>query len=592
MLPTLIVLLVMGGSSLALVRKALLSQWEQTVIARMQSAAHAVDMRLMRPKRLMLLFQEQTGRSYNRQVTEFILDRLRNLEGVVDVELVWDEAAGGESPRRDGSPMHERMGGRTFHRMNPLGLTMPEYDTAFAGETVSLVSEFKDSDNRTVGHIEVKISFFDLIDTMIKTPWWQNNNAYLVDSAGNVLTRTVAAGGGDAQRVDEVFAMEDRVGRKTLELMRDQPFGTVLGNGMPPDQVSSFYRLREAPWTMVMIVPGKVAFKPLLTFRLYYFGTIGLGILLALLFLRAASLSTARTIGRVSEAARQVARGEIGEPLAETRRDEVGELTRSFNIMTHQLQERLQLQQAMSVAREVQQNLLPQSSFRTAGIDACGCSIYCEETGGDYFDLLPDRRDSGVVRVVVGDVVGHGIGAALLMASIRAMVRCRTVSTGTAGEVIGDVNEVLCRDTAQTGNFVSLFYLEIDQPGQLLRWVRCGHDPAIVYDLDGGKFFELGGEGLVLGFADDWTFTEYEMSLVGRRLVVLLGSDGVWESENEQGDYFGKERVRALIAANREQSAEAIVGAITEAVKRFRGAQAQGDDITLVVVRLGESEGA
>lgn len=90
-------------------------------------------------------------------------------------------------------------------------------------------------------------------------------------------------------------------------------------------------------------------------------------------------------------------------------------------------------------------------------------------------DIL--RHQEGVT-VIVGDVVGHGICAALMMASIRAMIRCRSIMHGTPVDIITDVNRLLCRDTCRTGNFSTLFYLTIDRTNSLLHWIRCGHDPA------------------------------------------------------------------------------------------------------------------
>jgi len=591
LLPTLLVLLMTGAVGLFLIRQALLAQWEQAALAKMQTVAYEVDMRLLRPKRILMLLQETAGNPYYRHISQFLLDRLRNMEGVVQVNMVWNEAGNsgsGSEGSIGGGSRNGRMGGRMLHKMNSLEVTMPVYDAEFEDKTVSLVSEFRDTEDHTLGHVEVKVSFFDLIDTMVNTSWWKNNKAYLVDRSGNVLTRTLSEEKGISQAVFNSFGTVSEIEKKTLAAMQKSESGTVFGKGLPPDEVSGFYRLQEAPWTIVVIVPGKTALQSLLTFRNYYFATIGLGIIIVLVLIRTASCNTARAIKKVSDAAGELTRGNFGEPLVVGRRDEVGELTRTFNIMTRHLKERLQLQQAMSVAREVQQNFLPQSSYRAEGFDVSGCSQYCEETGGDYFDLLPDQRDPRCVRVVIGDVVGHGIGAALLMASIRAIVRCRTSLPGSSVEVIREVNEILCRDTEKSGNFVSLFYLVIDRGSQRLHWVRCGHDPAIVYDMNTLEFSELGGEGLVLGFDVTWNFREYNMDIAGRRLLILLGSDGVWDTENGRGEKFGKDRVRNILAETCHCTTEKIAGAITEAVNRFRGHHDQEDDITLVVVKTDD----
>lgn len=586
MLPTLLVLLVMGLVSTLLVRQVLLGQWEQMVIARMQRAAYEVDLRLLRPKRLLMLYQQQAGEEFNRHVSQFIMDRLEHLEGVVQVNLVWaDEEQAGIGKNGAGHSAMPRPGGMRYYRMNPLEVTTPVYDAEFEGRIISLVSEFRDKNDREIGQIQIKISFYDLVDTMVQSSWWKSNRAFLVDQSGNVLTRTALLERNRTETATDRFGTASELERKTLAELQKNESGIVFGKGMPPDEVSGYYRLREAPWTMVVIVPGESALQPILKFRSYYFITGGLGILLALLLIRMTTTGTARAIRRVSDAARELANGNFSPPLGEDREDEVGELTRNFNIMTRQLQERMQLQEAMSVAREVQQNLLPQSSYRVEGIDVSGSSLYCQETGGDYFDLLPDQQNPQRVSVVIGDVVGHGIGAALLMASIRAFVRCRTLQPGSPEEVITDVNELLCRDTEKSGNFVSLFYLIIDRAEQMLRWVRCGHDPAIVYDPNGAQFSELRGEGLVLGFDNGWQYREHSMALGDHELIILLGSDGVWEAENGAGEQFGRERVKELLAGNSHRPSDEITKIITEEVTRFRGAQPQGDDITLVVVR-------
>ena len=592
MLPTLLVLLLLGLVSLLLTRQVMLKQWEQATIARMQTAAHEVDMRLLRPKRLLMLYQEQAGDKVNSQISQFLLERLRSLEGIVEVNLVWTEGEqpsdGGGGGGGDAEPVHhsmDRPDSRGFHRMDSIEVTAPVYDRVSSGTTISLISEFRDTHDHKIGYIEVKVSFFDLVDTMVKSSWWQNNRAFLVDRGGNVLTGTSSRDNGGLGRAAERFGAANELERKTLEALRNNESGTVLGEGVPPAEVSGFYRLHEAPWTMVVIVPGRQALELILTYRSYYFFTSGLGIILALLLIRMATIGEVRAIRRVSNAARQLAEGTFGDPLTEERQDEIGELTRNFNIMTRQLQERLQLQKAMSVAREVQQNLLPQSSYRVPGLDVSGLSVYCEETGGDYFDLLPDQHNRQRVSVVIGDVVGHGVGAALIMASIRALVRCRTSLPGSPVEVITDVNELLCRDTEESGHFVSLFYLIVDREKQLLCWVRCGHDPALIYNPRTAQFSELHGEGLVLGFDSTWQYQENTMAFTDQDLVILLGSDGLWDAESTQGEKFGRERVKWLLADNCRRSAEEITGIITAEVKQFCGNRHQGDDITLVVVK-------
>jgi sigma-B regulation protein RsbU (phosphoserine phosphatase) len=290
-------------------------------------------------------------------------------------------------------------------------------------------------------------------------------------------------------------------------------------------------------------------------------------------------------IKEISAAADDLAKGKFGPPLAITTRDEVGELTRSFNKMTWQLQHRLAMKEEINIAREVQQNLLPHDSFSAEGIMASGMSRYCDETGGDYFDIIHFSGDSQRVSVVVGDVVGHGIGAALLMTTVRALLRCRVSLPGRLDAAINDVNRLLCRVTRISGNFVTLFYLEVDRRKNSLRWVRGGHDPAIVYTPSRQEFSELMGAGLALGVDAKWNYEYNELSVPDEEQLILIGSDGLWEICNAAGEQFGKEGIRKILAAKSNLQPDAILQAIIDRIDAFRKETPQNDDITMVIVK-------
>ena len=137
-----------------------------------------------------------------------------------------------------------------------------------------------------------------------------------------------------------------------------------------------------------MIAPGKEILSPMVRLRMYYLMT-GTGfIFLILLVIRFVTRGTVSSIRNISRAADKIARGDYGDPLPVKSRDEVGELTRSFNTMALQLEERIRLKEALDVAMEVQQNLLPTQMPKVKGLDIAGKSIYCDETGGDLYDFL------------------------------------------------------------------------------------------------------------------------------------------------------------------------------------------------------------
>jgi sigma-B regulation protein RsbU (phosphoserine phosphatase) len=240
----------------------------------------------------------------------------------------------------------------------------------------------------------------------------------------------------------------------------------------------------------------------------------------------------------------------------------------------------------LDLAREVQQTLLPKTSKTIKSLDIAGQSIYCDETGGDYYDYIgfPELGQDRI-GIAVGDVADHGIASALLMTTVRAMIRSRTIQPGNLGQVINHVNRLLCIDTEQTGNFMTLFYLLLDVHNKDIRWVRAGHDPAILYDTAKDEFFELDGKGIALGVDEKWCFKEYTRSGWNYGQLILIGTDGIWETVNRQGEKFGKDRLRQILRKNSHATAQRILQSVTDEITRFRQDAAQSDDITLVIIK-------
>jgi sigma-B regulation protein RsbU (phosphoserine phosphatase) len=582
--PTLLLLISLSVGGFVFVRDILLSQWGETAVVRLQRTAHLIDMELRKPKDLLLLLQSSDDTEANRQVFTRILSQIKEIEGVIGVHVEWPKDNGIErTVVRKG--MERAMGMMHGYSMDQFEISSPRYDSKLNNRTVSLISEFHDIDEKTIGRVEVIISFDKLIDQIINAPWWKSNKAYLVDDEGNVLANTALEPDLEDYFPLRAFGTVNDLERKTLDAMKEKNFGTVFGAGSPPEEISGFYHLTEAPWTMVIIAPGEKVLQPIIRFKLFYIVTLTSCILLILFIIRQATNTLTTRIKEVSAAADDLAKGNFGPPLAITSRDEVGELTRSFNKMTSQLRHRQAMKAAINVAREVQQNLLPRNSYSAEGIVAGGMSLYCDETGGDYFDIIkfPDNKQK--VSVVVGDVVGHGIGAALLMTTVRALLRCRVFLPGRLDQIMNDVNRLLYRDTSKSGNFVTLFYLEVDRMQDTVRWVRGGHDPAIVYSPARREFSELKGNGLALGVDEEWSFEYNELPVPEEEQLILIGSDGAWEVENRSGEQFGKERLKQLLAENSSLQPDEILQAIIEAIGIFRGETPQNDDITLVIVK-------
>ena len=254
--------------------------------------------------------------------------------------------------------------------------------------------------------------------------------------------------------------------------------------------------------------------------------------------------------------------------------------------MTEGLRDRERMQQSLNIAMEVQQNLLPDKDPEIEGLDIAGTSIYCEETGGDYYDyLLTDERDQKKVCVVVGDVADHGIPSALLMTTARAFLRQRTSRSGELDQVVADVNRQLARDDEESGRFMTLFICEIDRDNQFIHWVNAGHDPAMVYDHEGGQFGELAGNALPLGVSEDAAYQKFDKKITPGQ-IIMMGTDGIWETQSPEGEMFGKEKFKDVIRENAGRPARDIIQAVIKQVDSFRAPLEKSDDITLVITKI------
>ena len=299
------------------------------------------------------------------------------------------------------------------------------------------------------------------------------------------------------------------------------------------------------------------------------------------------SRSVTENISMLVNAVRRVASGDFAVRVHIKSRDEIGELGRTFNHMVPELEERVAMKQALDVAMEIQQNLLPKEIPQINGLDIAGRSIYCDETGGDFYDFLEIcNQPSDRIAVAIGDVSGHGISAALLMASVRAFFRSRVRQPGSVADIVSDVNHLVAEDTDETGHFMTLFYAEIAPGEKTLRWVRAGHDPAQYYDPATDQFEELRGNGMALGVDSQLKYEENAINRLSDGQILVLGTDGLWETQNEKGEMFGKERFKALIKQNAHLSAEELIASIIEGLLNFRKSIRQADDITLVVIKI------
>ena len=266
--------------------------------------------------------------------------------------------------------------------------------------------------------------------------------------------------------------------------------------------------------------------------------------------------------------------------------DERDTMIEAFNTIVPRLEAHWKLSQSMELARQIQRNLLPEQTPEWPGLDLAGDSHYCDETGGDYYDVFKTGSlGEKCFAVAVGDISGHGVASALLMTTARAMIRSVSILEENTARRITLVNRLLFPDTTDSGDFLTLFYLEFDMAQRQLHWVRAGHDPAILYDPHADQFSELTGDGMALGIEEEYEFTARTMPLGPTGQIIFIGTDGIWEAHNPRREMFGKERLRAVIREHHRSDANAIRDAVFKAVAEFTGPD-QDDDITLAVIKV------
>jgi len=298
------------------------------------------------------------------------------------------------------------------------------------------------------------------------------------------------------------------------------------------------------------------------------------------------SRSVTRPVTRIAAAAADLGRGNYQSQVQIRTGDELQQLGEAFNDIGPKLQEREKMQRALALAKEVQQHLLPLHAPRLAGFQVFGDSRYCDETGGDYYDFIDARTlGEGRLGIAVGDVSGHGIGAALLMASARAVLHAR------AGHHFDDLAAILAslnlhlNHFSAADQFMTLFYAVLSAEDRSFIWASAGHGPCFHLHGDSGAIEELPTTGIPLGILEATGYRQAGPLTLAAGDIVLIGTDGIWEARNPDDEMYGVERLRGTLHDHRDRSAEQIYTAIMDSLADFRGGRPQDDDITLVVIR-------
>ncbi len=266
--------------------------------------------------------------------------------------------------------------------------------------------------------------------------------------------------------------------------------------------------------------------------------------------------------------------------------DDHQELADVFNQVGPRLKQHQQPQHSLALAGAIQKNLLPKQPPKMSNFDVAGRCLYCDDTGGDYYDFVT-FNDLNLLRIglILGDVTGHGIGAALLMASARSIMRNLSADPNNdLPSIMRQFNDQLADDT-HDDKFMTLFYGVLNDDDRSLVWSSGGHEPAIWFHKTENKFEELSNTGPLMGFMKEMEFPQASPVFLKSGDIVLIGTDGIWESQDTDEQFYGKQRLYDIIQKAADQPARGIVDAVIESVELFTAPIAPKDDVTMIVIR-------
>jgi serine phosphatase RsbU (regulator of sigma subunit) len=317
--------------------------------------------------------------------------------------------------------------------------------------------------------------------------------------------------------------------------------------------------------------------------------SLGLGVIaLALIGIVPLSRRMTRNLTTLTDGVQRIAQGDFSARVPVRSRDEFGALAGAFNQMAQDVEHRQQLvvererlKRELELCRRIQTEMLPHAPLRLGATEVKGISIPAREVGGDFFNYF--ELPGGDVAVLVGDVSGKGISAALLMANIQATLRARLPLEPNLARLTTAIDKEI-EEATPPGVYATLFLAIVHPPGKTLRYVNAGHHPQFLIRGDGIEPLPTGG--MPVGLFAGHGYVERTVQLADDD-VLFFYTDGLVEVENEAGEMFGPERLESLLRKYSGQGVDVLLERTEQGVRGFRGAAEPFDDVTLMALRLG-----
>ena len=328
---------------------------------------------------------------------------------------------------------------------------------------------------------------------------------------------------------------------------------------------------------------------------LTYFILVGIVFLLIVAAAFTTGIVLARRITRavadLYRGTQYVQAGDFSHRVQIERRDQLGELAESFNKMTASIGElievenkRQRLENEISIAREVQNQLFPSTLPSVPGVEIEAICKAARSVSGDYYDFI--QLSPTHIAIAIADISGKGISAALLMASLQAALRSQMLTEGSEclsmAELVSRLNKHLVRNTGDD-RFATFFIAIYDSATRTLRYTNAGHLPAFLICKGGSELLDKGG--MVLGVMEDYVYEEGALS-VGPDSLLIGYSDGLIEPENVYGEEFGIRRLQEAAVHVQGAAPLMVAESLMAAAEEWAGTPEQADDMTVIVARL------
>ncbi|MCX6689001.1 MAG: SpoIIE family protein phosphatase [Methanoregula sp.] len=454
---------------------------------------------------------------------------------------------------------------------------------------------------------------------IINTQVSDRGYAFLLDKKGNVISRPGISAGDT--KWDDSFETENLLGNNNSAIAAVA--GDMVAGKTGVQRVAfsggekyiAYAPIKSMNWSVAIVMPVGDVIAPAVKTRAQIENATGeTGVLLnqkmntamnlffglcILLFILVAILSVvfARIITRPVEVLKHgsevIGAGNLDYRVEITTGDELEDLAHSFNKMAADLRmhmddlqrttaEKERFAKELEIAKGIQQSFLPDRAPTIAGIELVAKNIPALEVGGDFYDFIPIGKDQW--GLVIADVSGKGVPAALFMALSRTLIRASTMTNADPAAAIGHANQLICEDS-KTSMFVTLFYAILDARAMTLNYVNAGHNPPLFLKNGESDVLLLKAKGIALGVIDDATLQSVKVDLRTGDILVLY-TDGVTEAINAGEEEFGEARLLQVITENRLLPAEVLLEKILSAITTFAGSQPQHDDITIMILRV------